>query len=74
MERAQEWVDEVVKSGKPMELRPMNAADRRTIHKMAGDAGLETESVGEGHDRHIVLKPSAAKGAALEDDTETPLA
>jgi predicted RNA-binding protein Jag len=35
----------------------MNAADRRTVHKVAGEHGIETESVGEGRDRHIVLKP-----------------
>lgn len=57
-EEAQEWVDEVKKSGKPMELKPMNPADRRTIHKLADDSGIETESVGEGRDRHIVLKPA----------------
>jgi len=55
-EQAQEWVDDVKKSGKSMELRPMNAADRRVIHKLATDHGLETESVGEGRDRRVVLK------------------
>lgn len=55
---AEEWIDEVKKTGKPMELHPMNAADRRTIHKLASDVGLLTESVGEGRDRHIILKPA----------------
>jgi predicted RNA-binding protein Jag len=41
-----------------MELSPMNAADRRVIHKLADDNGLTTESVGEGRDRHVVLKPA----------------
>jgi predicted RNA-binding protein Jag len=35
----------------------MNAADRRVVHKLATDSGLETESVGEGRDRRVVLKP-----------------
>ncbi len=39
-----------------MELRNMNAADRRIVHKLAADFGLVSESVGEGRDRHIVLK------------------
>jgi spoIIIJ-associated protein len=39
-----------------MHLNPMNAADRRTVHKVAAEAGLETESEGEGRDRHVVLK------------------
>jgi spoIIIJ-associated protein len=56
-ETAQEWVKRVQDSGEPMDLKPMNAADRRTIHKVAADAGLKSESVGEGRDRHIVLKP-----------------
>lgn len=54
-EKAQEWIDRVKESGEPMELRPMNAADRRTVHKVASENGLTTESVGEGRDRHIVL-------------------
>ncbi|HET8669641.1 MAG TPA: R3H domain-containing nucleic acid-binding protein, partial [Candidatus Saccharimonadales bacterium] len=55
--RAEEWVQEVKKSGKPMELKPMNAVDRRTVHKLAQEYGLESESIGEGRDRRIVLKP-----------------
>lgn len=56
-ERAEEWIKKVRESGEPMELNPMNAADRRIVHKVAGEAGLTTESVGEGRDRHIILKP-----------------
>ena len=56
-QRAEEWFREVQSSGQPKELQPMNAADRRIIHKAAVDFGLETESVGEGRDRHIILKP-----------------
>lgn len=55
---AEEWVKEVQESGKPYEVRPMNAADRRIVHRVAADAGLTSESVGEGRDRHIVLKPT----------------
>ena len=54
---AETWVEEVKKSGNPMELKPMNAADRRTVHQVASQAGLVTESVGEARERHIVLKP-----------------
>ena len=55
--KATEWIGQVKDSGEPMTLDPMNAADRRTIHKLAGEEGVLTESVGEGRDRHIVLKP-----------------
>lgn len=57
--QAESWFRDVQKSGQPKELAPMNAADRRIVHKAAGDWGIETESVGEGRDRHIVLKPTA---------------
>jgi len=56
---AEEWVKKVQESGEPYELRPMNAADRRVIHRVAAEAGLVSDSVGEGRDRHIVLKPTA---------------
>lgn len=64
-ERALVWVEKVKSSGEPFELRPMNPADRRIVHKVAGEHGLETESVGFGRDRHIILKPST-------DTTEEP--
>ena len=55
-EQAQEWIKQVQTTGEPMELRSMNPADRRTIHRVAAEAGLKSESVGEGRERHIVLK------------------
>jgi spoIIIJ-associated protein len=62
-QQAEDWFKEVKSSNKPKDLPPMNAADRRTVHKAAEDWGLTTESVGEGRDRHIVIKP-------VEDTTE----
>ncbi|HKR82342.1 MAG TPA: R3H domain-containing nucleic acid-binding protein [Candidatus Saccharimonadales bacterium] len=53
---AEEWVKQVKESGQSMELKPMNAVDRRTVHKLAQEMGVESESVGEGRDRRIVLK------------------
>jgi spoIIIJ-associated protein len=58
---AEAWVKKVQDSGEPMELRPMNAADRRVIHQLASDRGLTTESIGEGRDRRVVLKPLAQR-------------
>lgn len=57
--KAVEWVTRVRDTGTPMELKPMAAVDRRTIHKLAQEYGLVSESVGEGRERHIVLKPAA---------------
>lgn len=62
-ETAEEWIKKVKTTGEPYECNPMNAADRRTIHRVASDAGLASESVGEGRDRRIVLKQ-------IEDVTE----
>ncbi len=56
VDRAQVWFDKVKESGEDMHLKPMNAADRRIVHKAAGENGIETESMGEGQERHIVLK------------------
>ena len=60
-DRAKEWLDKVKETGEDMHLKPMNGADRRTIHRLAGEYGLETVSEGEGRERHIVLKPSASE-------------
>lgn len=57
-DRAEEWVKQVRDSAKPMDLQPMNAADRRIVHQVAAEYGLTSDSVGEGRDRHIVLKPA----------------
>ena len=61
-EHAEEWLKIVKNSGKPLDLQPMNAADRRVVHKLASEHGLVTESIGEGRDRHIVLKPLRNSG------------
>ena len=63
IQAAQAWLEKVKNTGKPMELEPMSPADRRTVHKVAGEQGLTTESVGEGRERHIVLKPTSEKSA-----------
>ena len=57
-ETVEEWVKKVKETGEPFEVKPMNAADRRTVHRVASEAGLASDSVGEGRDRHIVLKPA----------------
>jgi spoIIIJ-associated protein len=56
-ERAEEWMKQVKESGESMELKPMNAVDRRTIHKLAQEYGLVSESIGEARERRIILHP-----------------
>lgn len=68
-EKAEEWVKQVKETGEAMSLRPMNASDRRVIHKLAGEHDLTTESEGTGRERHIVLKSS---GKTKEEPAEEP--
>lgn len=56
-DKAEGWMKQVQSSGEPMDLAPMNAADRRVVHQLAADYGLISDSVGEGRDRHIILVP-----------------
>ncbi len=55
-EKAKEWMDSVKSTGEDYNVRSMSAIDRRVIHQVASEHGLETESVGEGRDRHVVIK------------------
>lgn len=67
-DHAQVWLEEVKSTAQPKHLPPMNAADRRTVHRVAGEHGLETISEGFGRDRHIVLKPAET----VEETKEKP--
>ena len=55
--KVQEWAQEIIDSQNPKTLQPMNAADRRVVHKAITEyPQLETVSEGEGRDRHVVIK------------------
>lgn len=69
-EQALPWVEKVKKTGEPMELRPMNAADRRIVHKVADEHGVTTESIGFGRDRRVVLKPLTDEPAKEPEPAE----
>lgn len=57
-QQVQEWIQEVVDTNSPKSLPPMNAADRRVVHKTVSEnTGVATESQGDGRDRHVVIKP-----------------
>ncbi|HEX9679459.1 MAG TPA: R3H domain-containing nucleic acid-binding protein [Candidatus Saccharimonadales bacterium] len=69
--QAEQWIEEVKTSGQAMPLSPMNAADRRVVHKTVSDyGGVESESDGEGRDRHVVIKPTSNDSTAGPDATE----
>ena len=56
-EQVREWCDQVMKTGQAMNLRPMNAADRRVAHRGVAEFGqLASHSEGEGRDRHLVIE------------------
>jgi spoIIIJ-associated protein len=56
---AQRAAARVHKSGMPVELDPMSAAERRVIHMaLADDPNVESESSGEGRDRRVVVYPT----------------
>jgi spoIIIJ-associated protein len=56
LEELSDWVAEVRESKASKALQPMNAADRRTIHRGLQDySDVESHSEGEGRDRHIVI-------------------
>lgn len=55
-EQVEDWVKQVMETGETKHLRPMNPAERRVVHKVAGEySDISTESEGEGRDRHVVL-------------------
>lgn len=57
---AREAATEATRSKKPVVLRPMNAAERRMVHMtLHDDAHVTTDSIGEGDDRKVVVKPES---------------
>jgi spoIIIJ-associated protein len=57
-ELARETAERVKQSGEEEELKPMNPAERRIVHMTLRELeGIDSESRGEGQDRHIIVKP-----------------
>lgn len=55
---------QVLESGKELEIEPMSSWQRRVVHMtLEGLGGLSSESIGEGRDRHIVIKVKNGKTA-----------
>ncbi len=53
---AQRMADRVRETGSPITLEPMSAAERRLVHiTFAEDPELETNSIGEGENRKVVI-------------------
>jgi len=57
-ESAREWANDVALNKTDKELPPMPSFERRVIHmELANRSDVQTEGVGQGPDRHIVIKP-----------------
>lgn len=53
---AQKAIEKFEKTKRPQDLPQMNAFERRIAHAYISDAGYASDSVGEGENRHIVVK------------------
>jgi spoIIIJ-associated protein len=51
-------IDKVKDTNAPVAMKPMSSYERKIAHDLIGEAGLVSESEGEGKERHIVAKPA----------------
>lgn len=59
---AKSRAEEVLTGKKEIELEPLPAWQRRIVHMTVSEIkGVESESIGEGRDRHIVIKVKSQK-------------
>lgn len=64
-------INRVKETGEPLHLDPMNARERRIVHmEVAEVEGVDTTTVGEGPDRHVVIIPAGATVAPEEQSGE----
>lgn len=61
-ETARQLAENVRQSGRPQAMVPMTPRDRRTVHMaLSNDAGVVTQSMGQGYFRHVVIAPARDK-------------
>lgn len=57
-EVAREAAGQAIRDKKPVVLRPMSSYERRLVHmELAGNENVKTESIGEGEERKVVIRP-----------------
>lgn len=55
---ARDLAEEALSENRAMALRPMSAYERRLVHmELSKNEKIKTESVGEGEDRKVIIKP-----------------
>ena len=59
IDKAQEVIEEVKRKKTAIELSPMNSYERRIVHmETSRHNDIESESVGEGEERRVIIKPA----------------
>lgn len=59
---AKNTAERVIKTQRPEELDPMSSLERRIIHVVIeGINGVKSESLGEGENRRVVIKPAVGE-------------
>ncbi len=56
-ERAREAVARVTEAGEPVSLEPMTPFERKVVHDVVADAGLNSDSEGVEPSRYVVVRP-----------------
>ncbi len=57
-ESVREWANDVALTRKEKVLDPMPSFERRVVHmELANRSDIQTESAGQGIDRHIIIRP-----------------
>lgn len=51
-------VAKVKDTGEAIPMKPMSSYERKIVHDLVSEAGLVSESEGEGKERHIIIKPA----------------
>jgi spoIIIJ-associated protein len=49
-------IEKVKDQTEAVHMKPMSSYERKIVHDLVSQAGLASESEGEGKDRHIVVK------------------
>jgi spoIIIJ-associated protein len=52
----EETLAKLEETDKEQHLKPMSSYDRKLVHDMVAEAGMVSESEGQGRDRHIVIR------------------
>lgn len=61
MDLVRDSVEKIEKTNRSITLNPMSSYERRLVHiEIAKNSNLKTESVGQGEDRSVMIKPSDA--------------